>query len=77
MIQYFYQSFNNQTCHSFHITRYLKACSLGDTEDWIGGDNDELAGFHWCGGSDRDTTGILMWNQAFKVKVFQLWFCSL
>ena len=28
-----------------------------------------LTGFHWRGGADRDTTGILMWSKVFEVKL--------
>lgn len=33
--------------------------------DWIGDDTEPLAGFSWRGGSERDTTGILMWSEIF------------
>ena len=36
-----------------------------NTEDWLGGENDPLCGFSWRGGSERDTTGILMWSKVF------------
>ncbi|KAG8041507.1 hypothetical protein G9C98_002800 [Cotesia typhae] len=32
---------------------------------WIGDDNEPLSGFSWRGGSERDTTGILMWSKVF------------
>ncbi|XP_055700129.1 atlastin isoform X2 [Phlebotomus papatasi] len=35
------------------------------TKDWLGGDTDPLKGFSWRGGSERDTTGILMWSDIF------------
>lgn len=34
--------------------------------DWLGGDEEPLQGFNWRGGSERDTTGILMWSEIFK-----------
>lgn len=34
--------------------------------DWLGGDEEPLQGFNWRGGSERDTTGILMWSEVFK-----------
>ncbi|XP_021191931.3 atlastin isoform X4 [Helicoverpa armigera] len=34
--------------------------------DWLGGDEEPLRGFNWRGGSERDTTGILMWSEIFK-----------
>lgn len=33
---------------------------------WIGSDDKPLDGFSWRGGSERDTTGILMWSEVFK-----------
>lgn len=27
-----------------------------------------LEGFSWRGGAERDTTGILLWSQVYKVK---------
>lgn len=32
---------------------------------WLGNENDPLSGFSWRGGSERDTTGILMWSKVF------------
>lgn len=29
---------------------------------------DQLKGFHWRGGSDRDTTGIFMWSEPFVLR---------
>ncbi|XP_055380890.1 atlastin [Condylostylus longicornis] len=36
-----------------------------DTKDWLGDDEEPLTGFSWRGGSERDTTGILMWSDVF------------
>ena len=39
-----------------------------DEDDWMGDasdDNGPLEGFHWRGGSERDTTGILIWSEVF------------
>lgn len=33
--------------------------------DWLGDENERLSGFSWRGGSERDTTGILMWSEIF------------
>ena len=30
--------------------------------------SEELEGFHWCGGSERDTTGILIWSKVFTMR---------
>ncbi|XP_076667296.1 atlastin GTPase isoform X3 [Andrena cerasifolii] len=35
------------------------------TDSWLGKDDDPLCGFSWKGGSERDTTGILMWSKVF------------
>ncbi|XP_049878161.1 atlastin-like [Pectinophora gossypiella] len=34
--------------------------------EWIGTETDPLTGFSWRGGSERDTTGLLLWSQPFK-----------
>ena len=35
----------------------------GTFADWIGGETEALEGFSWRGGSERDTTGILLWSK--------------
>lgn len=35
------------------------------SEDWLGDEKKPLSGFSWRGGSERDTTGILMWSDIF------------
>ncbi|KAL7306714.1 hypothetical protein TKK_0001384 [Trichogramma kaykai] len=47
--------------------RYMESRYIHqDTSDnWLGGDDDPLKGFSWRGGSERDTTGILMWSKVF------------
>nr|XP_022911777.1 atlastin [Onthophagus taurus] len=47
--------------------RYMKAKyqQSEGTVDWLGPDNAPLDGFSWRGGSERDTTGILMWSEIF------------
>jgi len=47
------------------MLRYLKS---GGKEDWLTSQGEELAGFHWRGGMERDTTGILMWEEIFLVE---------
>jgi len=37
------------------------------SKDWMGNADDALSGFSWRGGSDRDTTGILMWSEVFII----------
>jgi len=47
------------------MVRYLKARGA---ENWMEETkSEELEGFHWCGGSERDTTGILIWSKVFTV----------
>ncbi|KAJ0173424.1 hypothetical protein K1T71_010573 [Dendrolimus kikuchii] len=38
----------------------------GGGGDWLGADDEPLHGFSWRGGSERETTGILMWSEIFK-----------
>ncbi|XP_013390421.1 atlastin-2 [Lingula anatina] len=46
--------------------RYLNATPDAQASDeWLGDDNSPLEGFSWRGGSERDTTGILLWSEAF------------
>lgn len=33
--------------------------------DWLGKDDEPLTGFSWRGGSDPETTGILLWSEVF------------
>lgn len=37
----------------------------GTHPHWIGGDTEALEGFSWRGGSERDTTGILLWSKPY------------
>ena len=46
----------------------LRFLNENGSEDWIEKTaTEELTGFHWCGGSQRDTTGILIWSKVFMV----------
>ncbi|XP_066152072.1 atlastin [Euwallacea fornicatus] len=36
-----------------------------NTSEWMGSVDTPLEGFSWRGGSERDTTGILMWSEVF------------
>lgn len=38
---------------------------LDGSHDWIGHVDQPLTGFSWRGGSERETTGILMWSKPF------------
>lgn len=50
---------------SFLLNFFLRYLQHTEDEDWMGMDDTELAGFSWRGGSERDTTGILMWSEVF------------
>lgn len=43
----------------------LKTHSL----DWMGSPDAPLKGFSWRGGSERDTTGILMWSEVYLTEL--------
>lgn len=55
---------------SFLLDFFLRYLSRGGHQgaEWLGSDDEPLTGFHWKGGSERDTTGILMWSEPFVVK---------
>jgi len=53
---------------SFLLNFMLRYLQSGCDEDWLGPEDGELNGFHWRGGMERDTTGILMWSEIFLVK---------
>jgi len=56
---------------SFLLDFLLRYLSRNGVEDWMGEETDDqapLTGFHWRGGSERDTTGILMWSEVFEAK---------
>lgn len=38
---------------------------IGSDEDWMGADTTPLAGFSWRSGTNRDTTGIIIWSDVF------------
>lgn len=44
------------------MLRYLQA---DGSDRWLGDENAPLTGFHWRGGAERDTTGILLWSKPF------------
>jgi len=53
---------------SFLLNFMLRFLNENGSEDWIEKTaTEELTGFHWCGGSQRDTTGILIWSKVFMV----------
>ncbi|XP_026479238.1 LOW QUALITY PROTEIN: atlastin-like [Ctenocephalides felis] len=47
---------------AFEPLVYVNRESSGD---WLGAEDAPLSGFSWRGGSERDTTGILMWSEPF------------
>lgn len=49
-----------------YLLRYLQK-EDNDKEDWLGDPIESLTGFTWRGGADRDTTGIVAWNQLFHL----------
>merc|ERR1712142_53508 len=53
---------------SFLLNFMLRYLEAGGAEDWMGPEESHLNGFHWRGGMERDTTGILMWSKIFLVK---------
>ena len=51
------------------LLRYLKKINFGESgRDWLGDPEQKLTGFSWRSGSERDTNGILMWNEPFFIK---------
>lgn len=53
---------------SFLLDFFLRYLGRNGREDWMGNEDEPLTGFHWKGGSERDTTGILMWSEPFIFK---------
>ncbi|XP_018497757.1 atlastin-2 [Galendromus occidentalis] len=53
---------------SFLLDFFLRYMRANGSKDWMGDDDTPLQGFTWRGGCERDTTGILVWNEVFKVK---------
>lgn len=51
--------------------RYMnsKYVQKQNISDWIGSEDAPLTGFSWKGGSERDTTGILMWSEVFLTEL--------
>ncbi|CAN8022291.1 unnamed protein product [Ixodes persulcatus] len=45
--------------------RYMR--NLDNPNDWVGDPDAPLQGFSWRGGCERDTTGILIWDEVFQV----------
>jgi atlastin len=54
---------------SFLSNFFLRYLSHNNRNDWIGDDNESLTGFHWRGGTEPDTTGIIAWSEPFFMKL--------
>jgi len=52
---------------SFLLDFFLRYLNSKGALQWMGDPNVPLKGFPWKGGSERDTSGILMWNEPFDV----------
>lgn len=53
-------------CFFVVVVLYLNnVLQLQGAPDWLGDEDAPLEGFSWRGGSERDTTGILMWSEPF------------
>ena len=52
---------------AFQVVFLIVSCDsvLQGSPDWLGSDDSPLEGFTWRGGSERDTTGILLWSEPF------------
>ncbi|CAD5123328.1 DgyrCDS11685 [Dimorphilus gyrociliatus] len=53
---------------SFLLDFFLRYLEANGSEDWLGNDTASLEGFPWRGGSERDTTGMLLWSKPFVIK---------
>ncbi|XP_025833739.1 atlastin [Agrilus planipennis] len=51
----------------FMNSRYLLK---QNSSEWLGSPNVPLTGFSWRGGSERETTGILMWSEVFLTELY-------
>lgn len=54
---------------SFLLDFFLRYLSAENKSNWLGDNETPLSGFSWRGGSERDTTGILLWSEPFKLKL--------
>ncbi|CAH1977350.1 unnamed protein product [Acanthoscelides obtectus] len=54
---------------SFLLDFFLRYMNAKNTSEWIGAEEAPLEGFSWKGGSERDTTGILMWSEVFTAEL--------
>ncbi|XP_015926746.1 atlastin-2 [Parasteatoda tepidariorum] len=54
---------------SFLLNFMLRFLESQGASDWLGNEDEPLKGFSWRGGSERDTTGILVWSKVFPLKL--------
>ena len=52
----------------FFLTFFLRYQVRKGSSGWLEDLNAPLEGFPWRGGSERDTTGILLWSEPFLVQ---------
>lgn len=50
---------------SFLLDFFLRYLQRGGNEGWIGEKGEELTGFSWRGGAERETTGVMLWSEPF------------
>lgn len=53
----------------YRVAGSLKEPDPDKKDDWMGPEDEPLEGFSWRGGSERDTTGILVWSEVFLAKL--------
>uniref|UniRef100_A0A4W5NPA0 Atlastin GTPase 2 n=1 Tax=Hucho hucho TaxID=62062 RepID=A0A4W5NPA0_9TELE len=51
----------------FMLRYMLNQVRPGQSDSWVGADDEPLTGFSWRGGCERETTGIQVWSQVFVV----------
>jgi len=54
---------------SFLLDFFLRYLQKGGKEGWIGDKDEELTGFSWRGGAERETTGVLLWSEPFVMTI--------
>lgn len=57
-----------RTGKSFLLNFFLQYLRSSRKEDWLWDRHVAVEGFSWRSGSERDTTGIWLWNEPFLVK---------
>lgn len=48
---------------------FLQYVLKQNSSEWLGKPDEPLEGFSWRGGSERDTTGILMWSEIYLTEL--------